>query len=395
VLLATVLAPSALCCPYSIRDSGFIVREPSPYRLLPVVKNETPGREEASRRLAGAADLYLPDAGVEAEVVNLDDPAPGKLTRRVAQDPPKRLPAAVLLSPRGRLLPLPSLSPPDLTSGAISQMVGDLASSPVRDDIARHIISHWCVVLVAEGPDAQANDALSRVLSAACKTVAGEETEMGQRVEAAPYVITLPPGQTGEAVLLASLGFDEQPSSTPRVAVLFGMLRRLGPLFAGGQVTQELLVGLFRLLGRNCTCTSDPRWLLGPAAPVRWGADLQTQVRDRLGFDANSPAVLHTLAGAWVLLWDPTADWSSPDGEGLEQLTRELPREPAGGYRELAVGAEDAEAADEGPPVIDLRAGGPPVEQRSIRILWLVAAGLLFVALAGGALILIRQRRGS
>ncbi len=113
--------------------------------------------------------------------------------------------------------------------------------------------------------------------------------------------MTLSADKPGEQVLLWSLGLDGEKTEA-RLAVLFGMGRRIGPVFGGAEVTKIGLSNLFRLLGRNCACTTDPSWLLGPAVPLSWGNDLELQVREELGFDPNNPAVAGTLAGVWTSL---------------------------------------------------------------------------------------------
>ena len=71
--------------------------------------------------------------------------------------------------------------------------------------------------------------------------------------------------------IFEKIGGEYQPQA--RIAVLFGMSRRIGPVLSANVVSVSLLKNVFALLGRNCTCTSDPAWLLGPAAPLVWGQD--------------------------------------------------------------------------------------------------------------------------
>ncbi|MCD6350816.1 MAG: hypothetical protein J7M26_01745 [Armatimonadetes bacterium] len=394
--LLVLAAPLLLACPYSIRDSGFIVREPYPYRLLVAVDASVPDRPSLAKALASAVEPYEADANLTAQLVDLSDPAPDELTRRVAALELGPLPAVVLLTPRDRLVVLKGLGGPGLRGPRVAEMVRQVVFSPARDQISRHLISDWCVVLVCEGPDAAENRQVQDAVAQASQTVAGEQTEMGQKISTPPFVLTLPYGAQGEEVLLATLGLDQSDSSRARLAVLFGKARRLGPVIPATQAKAELLAGLFRLLGRNCTCTSDPRLLLGPAAPLLWGADLRQRVHDELGFDPDSPAAVNSLAGAWVILRDPQADWSKGPAEGIEEFARSLASQPTVDYQEFTLGPpeEGAGEGEEEPPRIDFRLSEPSAGQNSLSLLLMLVGGLVVVAVVGTAFIFLRQRSG-
>lgn len=383
-----------LACPYSIRDSGFVVREPDPFRLLVAVRNDTPARAELERLLREAAGLYLPDTDIEAALLNLDAPpsADAEFMGAVAEAAGEALPAAVLVSPRGDLRPLPGFGPDRADKDALHALLRSVAHSEARDEIARRIVAHWCVVLIAEGKDNVENDLVARAVRAATRSVSGAATEMG-RISTAPHAITLAHDDRSETVLAWSVGLDEGDTAGARVAILFGMGRRLGPVIPAADITESLLVQLFHLLGRNCTCTSDPRWLLGPRAPLLWGLEREVEVRDALGFDPHNPMVIHSLAGAWVFLRNPRADWGAPELSDLDSFRQALPADPAGGYTEMLIDP-DAGEPGEAPEarLVDMRARDAAAAPGPVAPLLIVAAALVIVALAGGVVILLRRR---
>ncbi|GAG03961.1 unnamed protein product, partial [marine sediment metagenome] len=267
-------------CPYAIRDAGFIVREPSPYRLAVVVNDQTPSRDKLTQWLAEASDTYLLESNVRAELVNLDRQLPAELSDEFASLVPRDLPAAMLLSPRDGAVRVPGLRRATVSRQTILAMVQSAVVSPKREEILTHIITDWCVVIVVTGSDAAENRRLGQAVAQASNEVVGTTTEMGQKVESAPHIITLAPDDATERVLLWSLGLASGDQAQARIAVLFGMSRRMGPVLSADMVSVSLLNNVFALLGRNCTCTTDPDWLLGPAAPVVWRRDLQQQVYD-------------------------------------------------------------------------------------------------------------------
>ena len=385
---------AVVACPYSIRDSGFIVREPDPFRLLVAVRDDTPDRSALERLLREAAGLYLPDTDIEAALLNLDAPpsVDAEFISGVAEAVGEAVPAAVLVSPRGDLKVLPGLGPDSAGKDALHGLVRGVAHSEARDEIARRIVAHWCVVLIAEGEDNVENDLVARAVRAATRSVAGAATEMG-RISTPPHAITLARDDRSEDVFAWSVGLDEGNAAGARVAVLFGMGRRLGPVIPAADITESLLVDLFHLLGRNCTCTADPRWLLGPRAPLLWGMEREVEVRDALGFDPHNPLVIHSLAGAWVFLRNPRADWGAPELSDLDSFRQAMPADPAGGYTEIIIDPDAGEPGDEPEaPLIDMRARDAAAARGPLGPVLMVAAALVIIALAGGVIILLRRR---
>ncbi len=371
--------PIVLGCPYCIQEAGFIVREPNPYRIVVFVRDGTPLKDDLARWLADASDAWLRASNVEAEVVNLDQQPRHEARRHFYELSPKHLPAGILISPRQKAMLLPSLSGSALSEHAIGEAISEVVTSPVREEIIEHIITDWCVVIIAEGADAAENQQLKTEVAAAAEALVGFRTEMGHKIEKAPHIITISPDDPNEQVLIWSLGLNEGDAGKAQVAVLFGMLRRVGPVLPAEEVTEMTMLDLFRLLGRNCACTSDPSWLLGPAAPVIWGEDLDLRVRDQFGFDPNSPAVLNTLAGVWIGLGEADA----------EAAERALPPAETG-YMEFPVEPQETTGEE-----ADLSVAEPTAGQRGHRVLFIVAAALACIAIIGSIIILLWQRRST
>ncbi len=371
--------PAALGCPYCIQEAGFIVRESSPYKLVIFVRDETPLKDELAQWLASASDAWLRESNVEAEVVNLGQQPRHEARRQFDELSPEHLPAAILISPQQKAMLLPSLSGSDLSEHAVGEAVSEVVVSPVREEIIEHIITDWCVAIIAEGADAAENRRLKTEVAAAAEALVGFRTEMGYKIEKPPHIITISPDDPDEEVLIWSLGLKASATGKAQVAVLFGMIRRVGSVLPAEEVTEMTMLDIFRLLGRSCACTSDPSWLLGPAAPVIWGQDLDLRVRDQFGFDPNSPAVLNTLAGVWISLGEADA----------EAAERALPPAETG-YMEFPV--EPQQTKGEG---ADLSGAEPTAAQRGRRVLFIVAAALACMAIIGTVIILLRQRRST
>lgn len=302
VLAFCGLPPAARACPYSIRDAGFIVREPRPYKLYIFVADDTPGKDELAQWLATAWAALLPDSNVEAALVNIDRQGTHDAMIHFHQLRPDALPVAILVSPRDAAMVVASFGPAGISEREVWELVASVVSSPRREELLKHIITDWCVLIVVKGTDAGENRRAERAAAAAAKAIVGMVTEMGVVIGRPPRVMSVSWDDPRERIFLWSLGFPEKYAGRTGVAVVFGMGRRLGQVLTGQDLEEAMVLGLLELLGRNCTCTSDPSWLLGPVAPLVWGEDRYRQVRDELGFDPNHPAVAATLSGVWTSL---------------------------------------------------------------------------------------------
>ncbi len=302
VLAFCGLPPAARACPYSIRDAGFIMREPRPYKLYIFVADDTPGKDELAQWLATASAALLPDSNVEAELVNIDRQGTHDAMIHFHQLRPDALPVAILVSPRDAAMVVASLGRAGISEREVWELVASVVSSPRREELLKHIITDWCVLIVVKGTDAGENRRAERAAAAAAKAIVGMVTEMGVVIERPPRVMSVSWDDPRERIFLWSLGFPEKYAGRTGVAVVFGMGRRLGQVLTGQDLEEAMVLGLLELLGRNCTCTSDPSWLLGPVAPLVWGEDRYRQVHDELGFDPNHPAVAATLSGVWTSL---------------------------------------------------------------------------------------------
>jgi len=376
-------AADVQACPYCIREAGFIVRDVDPYRVVVFQRTDTPSAADLPQWAEEIGKRLLPDSNVAVEVVDLDADPDNPLAGHLPEAANAKLPAAVLVSPQGEALNLDLPAPP-LTRDGLQSVVSEALSSAARDEIAAHIIKHWAVVLIAAGADGAEAAAVEKAASRAAGTVVGTVTEMGTRIRHAPHVMVIKADDPKEKVLLWSMGLLPGGRAETQVAILYGMARRLGKNLSAAEATQAGLVDRFKLLGRNCTCTSDPSWLLGPAAPLLWDENLRILTREALGFDPNSPNVLMTLAGAWKSL---RARAESGDGGQM----------PLGSdYIEFPAEPEDPDAAmgqDGVPP--PLGAPRTDVEQEGFGIVWKTVAGLAAVSLVGGAAIIIRARRNA
>jgi len=381
VTLAVMALPGAmgLGCPYSIRDAGFIVRDPSPYHLYLCVDDRTPERERLADWLAASAAGSLTDANVEAEAVNLDRDPGHEAAASLASLDVQQLPAAVLVSPGEEAVEVPGLGAGRLLEQGVRAAVAASVSSPAREKLKANLVEHWCVIVLAEGAEAKANERARAAAQAAAEQAVGMSTELGQTIETPPHLLRLPADDPGEAVLLAALGLCAGDPADPRLAVVFGTGRRLGPVLRGAEIAERSVLAYLETLGRSCTCTSDPGELLGPSVPLVWDAGIRARVRGSLGFDPEKPEVRMVLAGVWQSQMVPGSGEAEPFGSADEYV--EFPVEV--GSEPLAPAGADAER-----PQANASLG-----RQAARALIAALAAMLLVAGGVGAVVLLRRTR--
>jgi hypothetical protein len=65
----------------------------------------------------------------------------------------------------------------------------------------------------------------------------------------------------------------------------------MGPLFKGEEIDENNLASVLFIIGADCECGFDYRWLQGTMLPARWTDKMQAQVAENLGFDPENPMI--------------------------------------------------------------------------------------------------------
>ena len=299
LLCATILT----ACPYSIRDSAFIGRGSRvPFRLVFLSTSTTPGNDKLAEAVKNAAASWLQDSNVVARVVELDGPekneGPTQLQENYSDN--SLLPAAILFSPSGESLELGQLELKDKPLDTIMELMGPVVESPLRRGLQEKLVKNWCVIVFVPGTDKKQNaEALSGIELAAAAVV-GKKTELNKSIDTAPLILTLDPEKAEERIVLWSLGVlpgEGEKERPVRALALAGRGETRGPTLEGENVDAEKMGELLEMLGRSCSCTTSPVWLIGKAIPLTWGSEVRSMATLQLGFDPLDPEVLRSIKG--------------------------------------------------------------------------------------------------
>jgi|GEM_PF-1442037 len=310
LLLAMVAATACLlcgsiltACPYSIRDSAFIGRGSRvPFRLVFLSTSTTPGNDNLAEAVKTASAAWLRDSNVVARVVELDGPEKNEVgtefQERYSDD--SLLPAVILVSPSGDTLDLGQVDISGKPLDAVMELMGSVAESPIRRGLQEKLVKHWCVILFMPGTDEKRNAAALAGIEASAKAIAGRKTELNKSIDTAPLILTLDPKQPEEKIVLWSLGLaapDGEKERPARALALAGRGETRGPTLEGKNVDREKMSELLEMLGRSCSCTTSPVWLIGKAIPLTWSPEIRSMATLQLGFDPLDPEVLRSIKG--------------------------------------------------------------------------------------------------
>lgn len=293
-LLSFLAVPDALACRFTVRDVGFVDLGSPPYHLYGFVKNDTP--EEAVTTFRRIARAALIDSNVDVEMVNIDTDRDHPGFESYLKWKPKSFPAAVLVSPEDRSLALPFPESEETFKEQCWTLMESIVNSPLREDILNTISDTYGVIVLVEGANAKSNRMAEEVAQNGIKGIDSRMDLMPKAVGKSPILRTVKAEAIErEKILLWSLGIDfdaeERSDTGPKLAVLYGRARRIGTLLESQDITERSVSNLLSLIGLNCECGLDRKWMMGVMMPHRWSEDHQRDAFERLGFDADSPLV--------------------------------------------------------------------------------------------------------
>ena len=304
VVASCFLCSTALmACPYSIRDSAFIGRGSRvPFRLVFLSTSTTPGNDKLGEAVKTASAAWLRDSNVVARVVELDGPEKNEIptTLQESYSDNSLLPAAILFSPSGDILDLGQLELGEKPVETVMEMMGPIVESPLRMGLQEKLVKHWCVIVFVPGTDAKQNAAALADIEFSAKALVGQKTELNKSIDTAPLILTLDSQKQEERVVLWSLGLESpegEKERPARVLALAGRGETRGPTLEGKNIDKVKMSELLEMLGRSCSCTTSPVWLIGKAIPLTWSPEIRSMATLQLGFDPLDPEVLRSIKG--------------------------------------------------------------------------------------------------
>jgi hypothetical protein len=386
-LLVFAQSQPASACRFNVREVGFVDLQIEPYYLFGYVNDET--NEEIVSKFEQVASADLENSNILLEIINIDQQKDHPATKFLDLQKVKSLPAGVLVSPDGQSYPL-SLTERDRSfEEMLRSAIEDILTSPKREEILRKTIENYAVVLLIEGTDAQENQRAKEAASKVIELIRSQMDMMPKAISRPPvFVVMDSKSLINEKILLWSLALDGEEVNEPRAAVIYGRGRWIGPMFIGKEITEDNLANVLFIIGQDCECGLDHRWLQGTMLPARWTDEMQAQVAENLGFDPESPMIKMEMS-----MIVRRSSYSYPD---MPLGYQEFAIEPNNAMEEVQNLPNDVEytiMTDHNPddPVSE---PNPPFEQNPpFRKMIFLLVGLCFLVLASGVVILVRAKQ--
>ena len=391
-------------CKYNVRDTGFVYFGDRPYHLFGYVKENTPA--DAVSVFEQVPPAVLMDSNVRFEIINIEEQKEHGAVKYLESHNIKSFPAAVLVSPDGQSLVVEVGQAGENFKRTLWSAVEEVVSSPKRDEIVEQISEAYAVILLFDGVEQQGNEKARRAAAGAIERMDRQMKFLPKAIAKGPALVVVGREDFAEEEnLLWSLGLDSEEISEPRAAIIYGRARWIGPLIKAERITEDILINLLYIIGADCECGLDRRWMQGTMLAVRWDEKTQARVAKNLGFDPESPLIKAEISRIMRM------GMASYPGVplGYQELVVEFESETASEPDESAVDVPDmlaAESAIDIPNVpklepIAVQTKPAPAEQTQVPIdvelvpqkpLYIMV-GLGFVVVAAGLIIVIRSAR--
>lgn len=282
---------TASACKYNIRDVGFADLGDQRYHFYTYINDQT--SEDFTSALKRACEVILAESNVNIEIINIDRQKDHPATKHLGCLSAKSFPAAVLVSPDDRPLPISIVAP----DKSVEQVLMSIAWSPKRREIIEQTSKTYGVVLLIESDDPEKNKTAQDTIKKAINLISKQMAFLPKSIAEPPVMVVLGHQlHTEEKILLWSLGLEPEKINAPYAAILYGRAKQIGPVLENDKITEDILANILFLIGQDCECDLDPRWMQGLMLPVRWDSAIQQRVAKSLGFDPESPMIKMEMA---------------------------------------------------------------------------------------------------
>lgn len=289
-LLACLLSHSASACRYNVRETGFVDLGIESYYFFGFVGPDTPAEIKSTFKEVSYAALM--DSNIKVEIIDTNDAKEHPAMKFFDSEPKQSLPCAFLISPDGQSLAVPITEAGKPFKDTLWAATEKILLSAQRKTILQTVAKAYGIILVIEGADAKENEKAKKAATAAIELVESQLEMMPKPIKYPPEMVVMESKAfSKEDILLWSFGIEDTEPNEPYAAVLYGRARWIGPLFKGEEITENNLARVLFVVGDDCECGLDYRWLQGTMLPAKWNQKLHKIAVESLGFDPESPMI--------------------------------------------------------------------------------------------------------
>ena len=298
---------TSFACRYTIREIGFSTLSKVTYIVYRVDENTALFPKQLS--------LSFSESNVKTFGLNIKDNASNPVVNFVKQQK-LSLPVYIMADPNGQMLPI-----------SVDQFNGlkeAILFSPVQKQLESELPSIYATVLLVEGENAVANELARKRISNSCQRIDNIMPNMPKQVENGPNMVIISKDNfEQEKVVLWSLGIKKIPQQ-PIAFVVYGRGRIIGEKISFEEIKGEKVYKLLSIIGADCECGLDRKWMLGYQIPLNWQKNTQQILSDKLGFDVDNPMILTEMSRILAIENKIAKD---PDGVSFEPIVIDLDKE--------------------------------------------------------------------
>ena len=275
-------------CRYTVREIGYTDLGDTDFHLYLFVNNDSSKETIEGFQQVGYAMLL--DTNVKISIVNIDmEPEHAALKYVVLENRSRDVVEVMLVSPLGKAKLISKQNAFD--KDELWDLMEGLVNSKITAKMTVDLAKSYGALLLVEGKDPIENNRIHEVANKAIAEIHSISKSMAKPVDVPVRLYVLPyKNREQEEVLLWSLGVslvDEEPA----LVTLFGRGRMMGAPLKGKEIDVENTFKLLSIIGADCECGLDRKWMLGSTVPLRWGMDTQAVLLKDLGFDVENPMV--------------------------------------------------------------------------------------------------------
>jgi len=280
----------SMACRFNIREIGFAEIAPNPYVLYYFYDGQTKKSEIA--QFEKMAEKVFQYSNVKSKTVNILDKEDPVLNY-LSDNEDRKFPTTLLLSPDGTTIEMPVSK----ERGSVEGMLRSIVSSSFRSNIKSMLVRKYAVVLLLSGMNDKENEVASGFAKKDVSELEKIMPRMPKLIKEGPELVVLSRAEMEqETSLLWSLGIDASKVEQPMAVIIYGRGRIMGDVIPFDEIQTNSIFKLLNIIGADCECGLDRKWMLGKLIPMTWDPHLRTELYGLLKFDVENPMILSEMS---------------------------------------------------------------------------------------------------
>ena len=313
-IIVALLSISMHCeaCRFTVREIGFSALSQTNYTFV-IIDNTT-----ASNATLEALHTYKKNSNIGVlhlnESVDYNNPIV-----QLAKNKGVVSPSIFFLSPNNHIYIIED----NIQDGIKWKQVEKLfkttvLESPLREKLRIDSEKTFAQVICIDGVDQEKNKDAMQLINIACRELQEIMPLMPKEVAIAPSVLRITEAEFNqERVLLWSLGVDSL-AKEPQAIIIYGRGRVMGNILNYNQIKDSLVFKYLSMIGADCECGLDRKWMLGVQIPMVWDRNCRQNLAVELGFDVDNPTILAEMSR--IMSKERVEDGTLAVGYGLESI---------------------------------------------------------------------------